>query len=538
MQELEEIDFLLADSELEAFYEKRQKRYFFDKDRYPFYFEKEQMIIPSTVCLPKKNSSTEYIRRRLNDVISEDIRVRNLDASKNPYVMEILTYHFPDDPMVALTIRAFDLAFGDQRIFKGENSSNNSSKAKNDLKYALSFFHSSSILAELNAAIFTDIPGCQKYDLLALEPGYSYQIFEQILNPLIDSVKVHDAENYEKQLLEIVRFRNSPYFDEFCNRIYSLSFKIFIHDRGDGERDRNYAIWLRTVCRKLKDIGDKMRGSPFQWQLSSNTALLYLEQFEKHLKTDYFRERTSEIMENRRLSTVVILTVNDTEHQAALAALDNLGIRYTPVTYKQNVYYQACTSNCTFYILKSMAGSVGAGGAALTVHDAISDLHPTAIIAGGVAFGCKKGSQKIGDILISKQVWQYDPQKQTATEIIRRGDKVTASPMLLSRFSTAITLWERENPGIDIHTGLIASGEVLSNNPAFIQELKDSEPEIIGGEMEGAGILSASERENCNWIVVKAICDWGAKKSDNFQPKAAENSFKFIFDVLMQFPLD
>lgn len=118
LQECGEIDFLLADREVGAFYAKRQKRYFFDKERYPFYFEKERMIQPSSDCIPKETSSTEYIRRRLYEVRDGDLRVRSLNAAKNPYIREMLESDFPDDPMIALTIRAFEQAFSDKKFSK------------------------------------------------------------------------------------------------------------------------------------------------------------------------------------------------------------------------------------------------------------------------------------------------------------------------------------------------------------------------------------------------------------------------------------
>lgn len=403
------------------------------------------------------------------------------------------------------------------------------------MEYALSYFHSASTLAETGAAIFTDIPGCQRYDLLAGEVGYSYPVFKEILRPLLDKVDVNDIACYRNQIHAITALRNHVDFEKFCNRVYALSCRIFRCDRGDGERERRYGVWLKNICLKLKQITHGM--GEIRDSLTPESVLHYMDVLEQRIKEEWYGERMPYMMETKKRVNIVIITVNDVEHQAAVMALDRCGMKCVPVIHKSNVYLQACTESTDFYIVRSMPGSVGAGSAVLTVHDAILDLHPSAIIAGGVAFGCKKESQTIGDILISRQVWQYDPQKKTETAVIRRGDKATASPRLYQRFLTAATLWKMEHPGISLHTGVVASGEVLSNDPAFVEELKQSEPEIIGGEMEGAGVLSASVHENCDWIVVKAICDWGAKKSDNFQPEAAENSYEFIFDVLRQFPL-
>lgn len=535
LQERSAVAFLLADRELGAFYEKRQELYFFDKDRYPFYFQQNKIIRPVSPCLPRETSSTEFIRNSLIAIKHEDLRVRKLHAAKNPYVLELLEKHMPENPLQALTIHAFEPAFEDTRIFSYDKQHETKARARQELTEALSYFHSEAILNETGTTIFTDIPSCEKYDILAYHPYYSFQIYELILSPLIDFVEVTDPVSYQKQLEDIIDFRNSDYFQFFCTTIYNIVCEIY--QLQAANKSLNYNIWYWTLCQKIKKVVYNVRKESSFQPFCIDNAILYIERLESALQSHFFIERTSTSMLIKEKKKVLILTANDIEHHTALEALDQQSIAYNPVSVGSNVYYQASLDNNNIYILKCMPGSVGSASSTLAVYDAINQLKPVAIIAGGVAFGCKKDKQKMGDILLSKQIWQYDPQKQTETQIIRRGDKATSSAALLNRFSSAIAKWERDYPNISIHTGLIASGEVLVNNPTFVEQLKQSEPEIIGGEMEGAGILSAAERKACDWILVKAICDWGAKKTDEYQPQAAKNAFQFIFYVLKEFPL-
>ena len=150
---------------------------------------------------------------------------------------------------------------------------------------------------------------------------------------------------------------------------------------------------------------------------------------------------------------ILILTVNDEEHKAFLDELGRQNILCSPISGRNNVYFQANYKNCSLMILKCMPGSGGPAGSTLAVQEAIADFHPVAIIACGVAFGCKPEKEKMGDIMVSRQVWQYDPRKETEESIIRRGDKATASATLLYRFSSAIASWELENPDIPVHMG-------------------------------------------------------------------------------------
>ena len=52
--------------------------------------------------------------------------------------------------------------------------------------------------------------------------------------------------------------------------------------------------------------------------------------------------------------------------------------------------------------------------------------------------------------------------------------------------------------------------------------------------MEAAGLVSVCEDEKIEWIVVKAISDWGVNKNDEDQKRAAENAFDFIMQNVVK----
>jgi len=53
--------------------------------------------------------------------------------------------------------------------------------------------------------------------------------------------------------------------------------------------------------------------------------------------------------------------------------------------------------------------------------------------------------------------------------------------------------------------------------------------------MEGAGFASAAERRKCDWIVIKAICDWGdGVKEKEHQAFAAAASVSLATHVFNQ----
>ena len=190
------------------------------------------------------------------------------------------------------------------------------------------------------------------------------------------------------------------------------------------------------------------------------------------------------------------------------------------------------------FMVQSEMGLGGQSGAILTIQEGITSLHPSAVVMVGIAFGTNEKKQEIGDILVSRQIMDYDLQRIGTDNdgklvIIARGDRPSASPPMLSRFRAAAKYWETPP---NVKFGLILSGAKLVDNQDFRDQLLKFETEAIGGEMEGGGLYAAAQRKKVDWILVKAICDWGDghKKQDESQrqKEAAENATRFTLYVI------
>ena len=157
------------------------------------------------------------------------------------------------------------------------------------------------------------------------------------------------------------------------------------------------------------------------------------------------------------------------------------------------------------------------------------------VIMCGIAWGGDSGEQKIGDVLISTKVWEYDIAKVTEEKTIPRGNNTPASAQLIQAFETVTALDKK----IDVRYGLIASGSLLLNKESVVQQLKTYQSELIGGDMEMAGVVSACERANKQWIMIKGICDWGFNKDtvnkEEDQEIAAENAASIVLDMLGEY---
>jgi len=240
--------------------------------------------------------------------------------------------------------------------------------------------------------------------------------------------------------------------------------------------------------------------------------------------------------------SVVLLTVaTDAERDAVLSvAFDGKAVIPAQRFYGDHTYFDLGThGGCDILLVKTGMGAGGAMGSLVTIHDSIHALSPSAIVMVGIAFGIDQERQKIGDVLVSRQVLCYECQRVTETTpgavtISPRGDRVSASPRLLDRFDAGSVGWKVAT----VHLGLILSGDKLVDSPSFKRQLLSFEPEAIGGEMEAAGLYASAYKGKIDWIMVKGICDWGENKNNpnkkQDQALAATNATAFVFHVIRQ----
>lgn len=180
-------------------------------------------------------------------------------------------------------------------------------------------------------------------------------------------------------------------------------------------------------------------------------------------------------------------------------------------------------------LVRCSMGAGGPGGPELTVAEAITALKPASVIMLGIAFGTDPHGQRLGDVLLSTRVFDYelvragtDPSGRLVQ--VSRGERPTASPRLIGRFQMA----RLHTCGLTLHEGTVLSGRKLVDNVDYRDQLTALCPEAIGGEMEGYGVYAAAQRLGVDWVIVKAICDWadGTKLQDkaHHQAVAARNA--------------
>ena len=178
--------------------------------------------------------------------------------------------------------------------------------------------------------------------------------------------------------------------------------------------------------------------------------------------------------------------------------------------------------------------------------DIIKEVCPFAVIMVGIAFGADESVQKIGDILVSKYILNYDSRKERGELSIYKETPKEVGFHLLNAFRSygyGTLKWDyplvaKESERFRIFEGAILTGSALIDDYDFRKKLllDFSQYEPIGGEMEGYGIYSQCRLNSVSeWIIVKAICDWGHNKQntqkDKWQKVAADSAVNFCHCV-------
>ncbi len=170
--------------------------------------------------------------------------------------------------------------------------------------------------------------------------------------------------------------------------------------------------------------------------------------------------------------------------------------------------------------LRDDAWALGTIGAETVVAVGCSRMKGKAVMGPHGRLG---GPQQLGDVLVSASLVPYDKRD------VRPSDKEPgyvndysalevepARPALVER-----CLREKERTKFDfaVHVGALLSGAARVHCAKFRNELYATAPHgndpIVGGEMEGVGLLAAAVRaDDPAWCVVKGISDFADEQRD------------------------
>ena len=221
-----------------------------------------------------------------------------------------------------------------------------------------------------------------------------------------------------------------------------------------------------------------------------------------------------------------------------------IGLPVTKVHGRESEYFRlGSIGPREVMVVRTTEGPFSHAGSASKAFHCLTETRATGLVSVGMAFGTMPSRQRAGDVLVSTGILPYDEAQVRAsptTSSFHDYSKVRrfpASEALLNEFRATAATPEWSDK---VHIGLMLSGAARIYCSEFRDRLARKCEHgradlVVGGEMEGVGIASASPQDAPNWVIVKAICDFVDRDRDQVikvnRPLACRNA-RFILDTL------
>jgi adenosylhomocysteine nucleosidase len=241
---------------------------------------------------------------------------------------------------------------------------------------------------------------------------------------------------------------------------------------------------------------------------------------------------------------MLLFTAIPAEEKALGEAASDLRLPYRKGMSTLGEYRDLGTVGVTRVLaIKTDMGPFSSTGSAAKALQWLSATQARAVVGVGMAFGMLPEIQKCGDILVSTALLPYD------YKIVRCGDSETpvvdygevrtypARPQLQVLFEQAARLpcWHGQ-----VHFGAFLSGASRIHCATYRDELRAAFPDrglVVGGDMEGIGLLASSDETESRWIIVKGISDFADSRRDDIikttRPVACRNAARFVLSALL-----
>ncbi len=526
-------------SSIEEFIESRVRLYRHDADRYPLYFSGGiDELRKIRASLFKPSDTTDQLEQYLggwaagaSKVVGESDRVARVKtlqalASRDS---EAITYSF-----FSPFLRATEESPSTERA----------------VRLTISTGYSNHYLDYAGGDIATGIDALSYYDahLARQFPLHDVVILRQLLRLAgFSDLVIRPWSQCGDAWNAILLTRG-----EGSHRRTTQLFRVVLHaatrfletsHRG-GESQFGVRSWIRSLLARFEDTTAQLTDGSMhldiseRWALAADALSVVVARMSRIPELAAVVEASRmTILDDR--ADVLIVTATTVETRAVLDEVPNSKGEAILRRYigDKTFWDLGFVGGARTYLVQTEMGSGGPSGSILTITESIAALNPAAVIVAGIAFGVDPIGQKIGDILISRQVLSYELQRVEGeagtTRIVLRGDRASASPRLLDRCRAAAVSWR----GRTLRFGLVLSGDKLIDNVKYRDELvRLAGGEVVGGEMEGAGVYSSAHRRKVDWILIKSICDWadgnkGVNKKER-QHRAAVSAAQFVSHLL------
>jgi len=252
----------------------------------------------------------------------------------------------------------------------------------------------------------------------------------------------------------------------------------------------------------------------------------------------------------------VIVTPLEEERDAVLAKLPNHR-KLPPTEDDIRIYYSSELSatfpdgSATTYNVVVVICGKGRVTATAAVSDAIRRWHPKYIILAGIAGGIAASGVKLGDVLVSDQIVDYELQKLTPEGPQIRPQVHPANPRLIEAARNLGDGWlgfvavRRPDDQVPMrHIGPTASGDKTVASGDSLKQLCSVWPKLIGVEMEaGGGAVAALQAPDPpGFFMVRGVSDFadeekGTPEVEAWRSYACDVAASYAIALLQSGPI-
>lgn len=178
---------------------------------------------------------------------------------------------------------------------------------------------------------------------------------------------------------------------------------------------------------------------------------------------------------------------------------------------------------------------IGKVNAALATTLLLEVFKPDVVLNTGSAGGFLQ-SLTVGSVVVSDEVVHHD------VDVTAFGYEPGQVPQLPATFTADEKLIQYAKEAIEeigehTHaTGLIASSDTFMSDPAHVEKVRETFPEMIAAEMEAAAVAQVCHQFDVPFVVIRALSDIAGQEApmsfDEFLPIAARHSTDIVLRVI------
>lgn len=206
--------------------------------------------------------------------------------------------------------------------------------------------------------------------------------------------------------------------------------------------------------------------------------------------------------------------------------------KYCELTYYVGSLEMEGGSSCSYGI--TCLFQMGNTDAGVSASYAIRDLNPSYVFVFGVAAGVVDRVE-LTDVIVATHIFYYEQAKLHAGMVEIRPQSYRTDALLHKRLSNFALSYDAADTDCQVKFGPFAAGEKVVADSRAVEELKKSEPKLLGIEMESYGVARAvaGAFHRPRFIAVRGVSDFAnERKNDEWRAQALHNASKFLVAFL------